>query len=69
MSVTRLRKSRKEETTMDAYICEYTDFMKNTCHKSDNTVESYTRDVTQYITYVKELGITDIRNTDRKSVV
>lgn len=53
---------------MDAYICEYTDFMKNTCHKSANTVESYTRDVTQYITYVKELGITDIKNTTKTTV-
>lgn len=68
MNVTRLRKSRKEEATMDAYICEYTDFMKNTCHKSANTVESYTRDVTQYITYVKELGITDIKNTTKTTV-
>lgn len=53
---------------MDAYICEYTDFMKNTCHKSANTVESYTRDVTQYITFVKELGITDIKNTTKTTV-
>ncbi len=53
---------------MDAYICEYTDFMKNPCHKSANTVESYTRDVTQYITYVKELGITDIKNTTKTTV-
>lgn len=54
---------------MDAYICQYTDFMKNTCHKSLNTVESYTRDISQYITYLDELGITDIKNTSKTTVL
>ena len=53
---------------MESYISDYTDFMKNTCHKSANTVESYTRDVSQYITYVEELGITDIKKTTKTTV-
>ena len=54
---------------MNAYIGEYTDFMRNTCHKSLNTVESYKRDVTQYITYLSELGISNIKNTTQTNVL
>ncbi|MBQ3124751.1 MAG: tyrosine recombinase [Clostridia bacterium] len=54
---------------MNAYIGEYTDFMRNTCHKSANTVESYKRDVTQYVTYLSELGISNIKNTTQTNVL
>lgn len=54
---------------MNAYIGEYTDFMRNTCHKSVNTVESYKRDVTQYITYLGDLGISNIKNTTQTNVL
>lgn len=54
---------------MNAYIGEYTDFMRNTCHKSTNTVESYKRDITQYITYLSELGISNIKRTTQTNVL
>lgn len=54
---------------MNAYIGEYTDFMRNTCHKSLNTVESYKRDVTQYVTYLSELGISNIKSTTQTNVL
>ncbi len=54
---------------MNTYIGEYTDFMKNTCHKSMNTVESYKRDVTQYITYLIESGVSSIKNTTQTNVL
>ncbi len=44
---------------MNTYLEEYTSFMANVRHKSSNTVESYKRDVTQYITYLNESGIQD----------
>ena len=44
---------------MNTYVEEYTSFMTNVRHKSMNTVESYKRDVTQYITYLNESGIQD----------
>ena len=44
---------------MNTYVEEYTSFMANVRHKSSNTVESYKRDVTQYITYLNESGIQD----------
>lgn len=54
---------------MNAYIGEYTDFMKNTCHKSKNTVESYRRDVKQYITYLDETGISAITDTTQINIL
>ncbi len=54
---------------MNTYIVEYVDFMKNTCHKSDNTVESYTRDIMQYITYLDELGVKNIETTTKTTVL
>ncbi len=54
---------------MNTYIGEYTDFMKNTCHKSVNTIESYKRDVSQYLTYLCDLGITNIKNTTQTNVL
>lgn len=54
---------------MEAYIEQYSDFMTRICHKSANTVESYSRDVMQYLTYLKELGITDIRKTTKTTVL
>ena len=54
---------------MNTYIGEYTDFMKNTCHKSASTVESYKRDITQYITYLCEQGISNIKNTTQTNIL
>ena len=54
---------------MDAYIDQYTDFMTRICHRSENTVESYRRDVLQYLTYLKELGITSIKKTTKTTVL
>ena len=54
---------------MITYIGEYTDFIKNTCHKSANTIESYKRDVTQYISFLSEMGISNIKNTTRTNVL
>ncbi len=42
---------------MKAHIDEYADFMLKEKHKSKNTVESYKRDITQYVTYIDRTGI------------
>lgn len=54
---------------MNTYIGEYTDFMKNTCHKSVNTVDSYKRDVKQYVAYLDEIGVSNIKNTTQTNVL
>ncbi len=50
------------------YIDAFALFMDNTKHKSLNTIQSYKRDVSQYINYLKSNGITDISKTTQKNV-
>lgn len=54
---------------MDTHIEGYTDFMRNVCRKSMNTVESYSRDVIQYLTYLDEFGVTELANTTKTTVL
>lgn len=54
---------------MNMYVEEYTSFMTNVRHKSVNTVESYRRDVTQYITYLNESGIEDIALATKTTIL
>ena len=54
---------------MNTYIDKYTDFMKNNCHKSANTIESYSRDINQYITYLNGLGVSDVAVTTKTTVL
>lgn len=53
------------------YSCinEYTSFMANVRHKSLNTVESYGRDIRQYITYLNETGVTDFGAATKTTVL
>lgn len=60
---------REEYTKMNTYVEEYTSFMTNVRHKSTNTVESYRRDVTQYITYLNDSGINDLSLTTKTTVL
>ena len=54
---------------MNTYVKEYTSFMTDIHHKSLNTVESYKRDVTQYISYLDGTGVTDISSTTKTTVL
>lgn len=54
---------------MNTYVKEYTSFMTDIRHKSLNTVESYKRDVTQYISYFDGTGVTDISSTTKTTVL
>ena len=54
---------------MNTYVKEYTSFMTDIRHKSLNTVESYKRDVTQYISYLDGTGVTDISYTTKTTVL
>ena len=54
---------------MNAYVEEYTSFMANVRHKSINTVESYKRDVTQYITYLSDTGVNDIATATKTTIL
>ncbi|MGN0148792.1 MAG: site-specific tyrosine recombinase XerD [Clostridia bacterium] len=54
---------------MQAYVDEYASFMSNVRHKAVNTIESYKRDVTQYITYLNNVGVTDLSSTTKTTVL
>ena len=54
---------------MNTYVKEYTSFMTDIRHKSLNTVESYKRDFTQYISYLDGTGVTDISSTTKTTVL
>ena len=54
---------------MNTYVKEYTSFTTDIRHKSLNTVESYKRDVTQYISYLDGTGVTDISSTTKTTVL
>lgn len=54
---------------MTAYIDRYTDFMTNVCHKTINTIESYKRDVVQYLTYLNKQDIASINSTTKSTIL
>ena len=54
---------------MQSIIEEYMSFMANERHKSLNTLESYRRDINQYITYLEKNKISGPQEADRKDVL
>jgi len=54
---------------MTDYVSGFVCFMNGEKHKSQNTIQSYKRDVTQYIDYLSINGITDIKNTTKTTVL
>lgn len=50
------------------YLDAFAFFMDNAKNKSMNTIQSYKRDVSQYINYLNINGITDISKTNQKTV-
>lgn len=51
------------------YVDEYTSFMANVRHKSENTVESYRRDIKQYIAYLDNTGVSDFSAATKTTVL
>ena len=51
------------------YIDDFVCFMDASKHKSNNTIQSYKRDVTKYIDYLTSAGITDICQTTKSTVL
>ncbi len=50
------------------YLDEYIFFMEDEKHKTKNTLQSYRRDILQYITYITDSGIKSFEDTDSKTV-
>ena len=51
------------------YIDDFVYFMDTSKHKSNNTIQSYKRDISKYISYLTSLGITDICQTTKSTVL
>ncbi|MBR4973733.1 MAG: tyrosine recombinase [Clostridia bacterium] len=49
---------------MNSYIDLFSDYLKSTKNASANTIESYIRDINQFIAYCTELNIINIDNVD-----
>ncbi len=54
---------------MNTYIEDYTSFMTDVRHKSANTVESYKRDITQYMAFLTETGVPDASAATKTTVL
>lgn len=54
---------------MTDYVEGFVCFMTGEKHKSRNTIQSYRRDVSQYIAYLNTNGITDITMTTKTTVL
>lgn len=54
---------------MTDYVEGFVCFMYGEKHKSQNTIQSYRRDVSQYIDYLHSNGITDITRTTKTTVL
>ncbi len=52
-----------------AYVNEYTAFMTDVANKSQNTVESYRRDIMQYITYLNSNNLCKVTDATKKTVL
>jgi integrase/recombinase XerD len=53
---------------MEEYLELFTDYLRNEKKASDNTVQSYRRDLRKMITYFAEQGISDIRKINRTNI-
>jgi integrase/recombinase XerD len=54
---------------METWISKFIDFLENDKHLSLNTLLSYKRDIEQYISYLREIKISDLKKTGKTTVI
>lgn len=54
---------------METWISKFIDFLENDKHLSLNTLQSYKRDIEQYISYLREIKISDLKKTGKTTVI
>lgn len=54
---------------MEDLAQQFAVFLEKEKGLSDNTLQSYKRDIDQYITYLRELNITHLKNTNKTTVI
>lgn len=59
----------KGYVSMETLISSFIDFLENDKHLSLNTLQSYRRDIEQYISYLRGIKINDIKKTGKTTVI
>jgi integrase/recombinase XerD len=54
---------------MEALAEKFSTFLEKEKGLSDNTLQSYKRDIDQYINYLKGLNVTNLRNTNKTTII
>ena len=54
---------------MNLLLDKFTDYIGSVRKLSDNTVESYCRDIKQYIEYIESKNIHSLKNTNKTTVI
>ncbi|MDK2801487.1 MAG: integrase/recombinase XerD [Clostridiales bacterium] len=54
---------------MEVLVQKFVDFLENEKGLSDNTLQSYRRDIQQYISYLKEMNISNIAGVNKTTVI
>lgn len=54
---------------MEALVQKFIDFLERDKHLSANTLQSYRRDIEQYITYLNDIKLKNINNTTKATII
>ena len=54
---------------MEALVQEFVDFLEKDKRLSMNTLQSYRRDIEQYFSYLQEINLQNIANTNKTTVI
>ncbi|WHH59436.1 site-specific tyrosine recombinase XerD [Petroclostridium sp. X23] len=54
---------------MEVLVQKFVDFLENEKGLSDNTLQSYRRDIQQYISYLQEINISNIAGVNKTAVI
>lgn len=54
---------------MEVLVQKYVDFLENEKGLSDNTLQSYRRDIQQYISYLNEMNVSNIAGVNKTAVI
>lgn len=61
--------SNKGEVQMEVLAQKFVEFLEKEKGLSDNTLQSYRRDIEQYISYLQELNISKLKNTNKTTII
>ena len=54
---------------MEGLVQKYVNYLEQGKHLATNTLQSYKRDIEQYISYLQELSVVGITNTSKSTII